>query len=402
MESEYNPDSDLTLVVRHGGALFSIRYVGARMSGALPSVLQEHRKLYDICHDGHPDRGSHEAVVRLREPFDELMAQLAPNPPPGSPEFLHKYLYPPYFVLEAVIDRTGHVQPRFTKLLSRQGFYPPGEHIGRKFLSHPPNLGWLRPHISPLLGSNISIYPSREIQILDYRSRDQIPSMVRVNDTIYFFKPWVSGRFHSFHALEVYRKMLEDAQARPPLLTDARICHFHGLVVDKEKDVLRHYPIDSDEEYSSEDDVPRKTPRFEIDEWTGSRLVGLLLIYIENKGTMDRLSLHPDSVTDEDRARWSAQIHESVERLHRAGVAWGDAKPENVLIDTKGDAHLIDFGGSYTQGWVDKENRMTMEGDLQALQRIDDWLAEWSARSHARLDKSSSHFKAETRALEEN
>lgn len=63
--------------------------------------------------------------------------------------------------------------------------------------------------------------------------------------------------------------------------------------------------------------------------------------------------------------------------LHEAGVAWGDAKPENVLIDVEGDAWLVDFGGSYTPGWADEDKRETMEGDRQDVQRIDDWLAKW-------------------------
>jgi hypothetical protein len=34
------------------------------------------------------------------------------------------------------------------------------------------------------------------------------------------------------------------------------------------------------------------------------------------------------------------------------------------------DAWVIDFGGSYTEGWVDEELKETPEGDEQAVARI--------------------------------
>jgi tRNA A-37 threonylcarbamoyl transferase component Bud32 len=60
-----------------------------------------------------------------------------------------------------------------------------------------------------------------------------------------------------------------------------------------------------------------------------------------------------------------------VHQLHTAGIVWGDAKPDNVLIDYNNDAWLIDFGGGYTNGWVPKEFSGSVEGDLYALQKID-------------------------------
>lgn len=109
--------------------------------------------------------------------------------------------------------------------------------------------------------------------------------------------------------------MLAAAETSPPLLTDARICHLHGLIIDEDHDVLQHYHLDSDEK-----------------DYPGTRLVGLLLTYIENKGTLEDLAPWSDC-TNEDRLRWSQQIRDSVECLRAAGVAWGDAKPENVLVD---------------------------------------------------------------------
>ncbi|KAK2668010.1 hypothetical protein RAB80_017201 [Fusarium oxysporum f. sp. vasinfectum] len=51
--------------------------------------------------------------------------------------------------------------------------------------------------------------------------------------------------------------------------------------------------------------------------------------------------------------------------LHEEGIVWGDAKPDNVLIDKDENAWIIDFGGSYTPGWVDEDKAETFEGDYQ-------------------------------------
>lgn len=57
----------------------------------------------------------------------------------------------------------------------------------------------------------------------------------------------------------------------------------------------------------------------------------------------------------ERRQKWAAQIREMVDLLHKIGVVWGDGKPDNVLIhEVTDDAWVIDFGGSYTDGWLDQ------------------------------------------------
>lgn len=58
--------------------------------------------------------------------------------------------------------------------------------------------------------------------------------------------------------------------------------------------------------------------------------------------------------------------------LHYQSIIWGDAKADNILIDTQDNAWIIDFGGSYTLGWVDAEKAGTIEGDMQGLAKIMD------------------------------
>lgn len=108
---------------------------------------------------------------------------------------------------------------------------------------------------------------------------------------------------------------------------------------------------------------------------SSGRIVGLLLSHIEfDNRTL--LCAGTDPRYASMRHKWMDQITRSVEELHAHGVVWGDAKPDNVLIDVQDDAYLIDFGGGYTSGWVDKELANTTEGDLQGLQRISDFLFE--------------------------
>jgi serine/threonine protein kinase len=74
------------------------------------------------------------------------------------------------------------------------------------------------------------------------------------------------------------------------------------------------------------------------------------------------------------RQKWLNQISYSLERLHAHRIIRGDEKPDSVLIDAHDDAYLIDLGGGYTQPWADDKLSNTVEGDLQALQRITDYV----------------------------
>ncbi|ATY66940.1 kinase-like domain [Cordyceps militaris] len=51
-------------------------------------------------------------------------------------------------------------------------------------------------------------------------------------------------------------------------------------------------------------------------------------------------------------------------------MIWGDVKAENVLIDESNNALVTDFGGGYTQGWVDKALAETIEGDAMGMAKI--------------------------------
>ena len=100
-----------------------------------------------------------------------------------------------------------------------------------------------------------------------------------------------------------------------------------------------------------------------------SVILGLLLTYIDCERVTLSCAIKPGTKVLL-RERWGAQIQEAVGQLHDAEIIWGDAKPDNVLIDVNEDAWLLDFGGGYTEGWVPKTLVGTMEGDNIALKRI--------------------------------
>lgn len=66
----------------------------------------------------------------------------------------------------------------------------------------------------------------------------------------------------------------------------------------------------------------------------------------------------------------ASRLHRSTAPCWNSGIIWGDAKPDNVLIDSNQDAWVVDFGGGYTEGWVPKQLAETMEGDRHGLEKI--------------------------------
>ncbi|KAM5356955.1 hypothetical protein ACJ41O_003601 [Fusarium nematophilum] len=96
---------------------------------------------------------------------------------------------------------------------------------------------------------------------------------------------------------------------------------------------------------------------------------GLLLTYIHCKFVTLSYAVKPETPPSL-RRKWATQLRDTIDQLHTAGIVWGDAKPDNILIDTNQDAWVVDFGGGYTEGWVPQKLAGTMEGDQHALKKI--------------------------------
>ena len=100
-------------------------------------------------------------------------------------------------------------------------------------------------------------------------------------------------------------------------------------------------------------------------------VLGILREWVSSDSSLGELEKRNfDGVSKERREKWGHQITQTVGQLHTFGVAWGDAKPDNVVIDLNDDAWLIDFGGGWTHGWVDAALQGTIHGDNQALEKM--------------------------------
>ena len=176
------------------------------------------------------------------------------------------------------------------------------------------------------------------------------PGEVTVDGVLCFFKKWYYGGGGSGASLKELRayKHIQEASAAGDIRADLRICRLHGVVINSDVDAEPGPPT--------------------------SRLVGILLSYIEtNKPRyVETLAyrVRVGNCTTEELERWTRELDSCIKELHRSGVVWGDAKPENVLVDGHDDVWVVGFGGSYTEGWVDTDKAGTVEGDLQGLERI--------------------------------
>ncbi|KAI7783577.1 hypothetical protein LA080_011706 [Diaporthe eres] len=101
-----------------------------------------------------------------------------------------------------------------------------------------------------------------------------------------------------------------------------------------------------------------------------SQAIGLLLYYIQVDDTLHDKVIDLGSSGSDLKDKWKRQVTGTVEALHKAGIVWGDVKASNVLVDMAGDAWVTDFGGGHTEGWVDRNKAGTIEGDLQGLRAI--------------------------------
>ncbi|KPI37076.1 uncharacterized protein AB675_3648 [Cyphellophora attinorum] len=103
-------------------------------------------------------------------------------------------------------------------------------------------------------------------------------------------------------------------------------------------------------------------------------MMGFLLTAIDDPIPLTKLL---DSEVDESkRKRWAKESQRIIDLLHENGIVWGDAKADNFLVDKKNELWVIDFGGSYTEGWVDPELNETVEGDNMGVDRIVNGLLE--------------------------
>jgi hypothetical protein len=99
-----------------------------------------------------------------------------------------------------------------------------------------------------------------------------------------------------------------------------------------------------------------------------TEIMGILLSHIDSPKPLTKLL--KSSVPRAKRAEWSTKSERYVKTLHKNDIIWGDAKADNFMVDKDDEIWIIDFGGSYTEGWVDPEISETKEGDDMGLQKV--------------------------------
>ncbi|KAJ3526089.1 hypothetical protein NM208_g11354 [Fusarium decemcellulare] len=101
---------------------------------------------------------------------------------------------------------------------------------------------------------------------------------------------------------------------------------------------------------------------------------GRLYELIETSGDGTLRSVIKPGISMSSRQKWADQIRSAVAHLHKLDLVWGDVKPDNVLIDENDNAVIIDLEGGTTRGWVDYELGGTLQGDLQGLEKLMDFI----------------------------
>lgn len=82
--------------------------------------------------------------------------------------------------------------------------------------------------------------------------------------------------------------------------------------------------------------------------------------------------LMSSEISETKRKGWAKEVEKQVAILHEHKLLWGDAKADNFLVDREDQLWIIDFGGSYTMGWMDPKKYGTYKGEEEAVKLIVD------------------------------
>jgi hypothetical protein len=177
--------------------------------------------------------------------------------------------------------------------------------------------------------------------------------------------PWLNA-----HDLTVHSEVSLPEPAHPGKLTDpdGNVYFFKPVVPDEPGPTKREISI---LQKLSALDLDIKVPRllgFVAFDNSKTDIMGFLLSNIEHPQPLTKLL--KASVPRAKRAEWSQKSETYVQTLHENNIVWGDAKADNFIVDADDELWIIDFGGSYTEGWVDPELSETVEGDDMGLEKV--------------------------------
>jgi tRNA A-37 threonylcarbamoyl transferase component Bud32 len=262
----------------------------------------------------------------MGEPCISYLKTLAPISDMPEPLTLQDYFVPPTFYFKLVNEHG-----KLTAIRGPDEYEPIVDASPKMALSQLPERVSRYPMID---AASIEIIQGNEWE--DFGS--SIPKKVLLEGRYYHFKPIQDS--HSFQREVASFLKLESTR----LSRHCRVSRLHGFVV-----------------YSND----RHT------------VMGMLLDYIDHDRSLADYFHSQSSNGDGSQTcstgllqRWMRQLQDTVDKLHRAGIIWGDVKPDNVLIDKDGNVWVVDFGGGYNSRWVDEDVMETVEGDLQGLSRM--------------------------------
>ena len=324
-------DCDIIIRTNNGRAFYC--HICPSQFRRSPRATKQYFQCLDLLRSGEEEKDGfymEDACDWLSKPFEPLIGQLAPSSVVrlgNEMPTLSQYLFPPHFVCG--IEATDEKLQPYQLSTQEHGWCSPIVIVDDDFLS---DLDQWTQSYHP---SDVKICYDRTEDILIKPPTKVIVDGGQDGPVAYFFKRFELS-FGPTHAKKELTTCKEIAMAQIPLPPEAWVCRLQGVVRD------------------------------------GNGLMGMLFTWIDKKGVLSRARAAQSSPPL--RRRWATQIRESLEKLHQRGIIWGDAKADNILIDRDDNAWVIDFGGSYTLGWVDKEKDGTLEGDAQGLAKIMDIL----------------------------
>ncbi|KAF2225004.1 hypothetical protein BDZ85DRAFT_214831 [Elsinoe ampelina] len=286
------------------------------------------------------DREDNEAVRALQnwclEPFGAIFAKEAPISEERRAKTVHDWFHGPVSYYTLTCDTNGTLAP------SRES---PTKPLESRITDLIPTLQlpkYITTHSIPLIStSSLSILETSDTP------SPRHPSLVKNTSTnqTHFLKlvdPSQPG------PVKRELKILLDIASRA-LDSKIRVPLVQGLVIDSP------CPLPSS---SSSVSSPDKK----------CHILGFLLTPIPSATP---LTTYLDSdAAESHREKWAGEVERTISVLHDNGIVWGDAKADNFMVDEGNRLWIIDFGGSYTEGWVDEGLKETEEGDLQGMGKV--------------------------------
>lgn len=319
----------ITLHVRLRGKLLHIEISPSNFRNS-PTMVEDFYKYLEVARSGL-DALDNDIIYDLFDWATKPFLALFKNQGSGSgitskvPGTMQDFLYPDTFDCEfgAVDDKFIPRNIQRQEIQEAQAL----SEFGDDFVH-------LQTQLQSTQPSKVEIHSEYPVDAPDLP--DAEPHRVCVDGQMLFFKSaHMSSLRDTINAIKKYLRIAE-------LGSDIRTSHLYGIVADD------------------------KSP-----------LIGLLFYYLDSE---DTLTFAVESSTPATlKHQWSTQITDTLMKLHKGGVVWGDAKPDNILIDKDRNAWIIDFEGGHTEGWVDRDKAGTMEGDLQGLEKIVNFIFEEKA-----------------------